>query len=75
MQDDTQTNEVAFMLGRVHGDVKHILDELKDNRGQFKSLEKRMDKVEQFNVRVITAAAILMPLISIAINFAVAYFI
>lgn len=68
-------SELAFMLGRIQGDVKHILEALTRNQqqfnkvdGRFSEMESRLDKIEKFNVRVLTVASIAGPLLMVALN-------
>lgn len=73
-------SELAFMLGRIQGDVKHILEALMRNQEQFTRVddrfshfEDRLDKVERFNVKVLTAASIAGPVLMVLLNVALKF--
>lgn len=73
-------SELAFMLGRIQGDVKHILEALTRNQEQFNAvnaklttLEKRVVEVEKFNIKAATllgvGGTILMVLVNVGLKF------
>jgi hypothetical protein len=73
-------SELAFMLGRIQGDVKHILEALTRNQEQFvavnnrlATLEKRVVEVEKFNIKAATilglAGTALMILVNVGLKF------
>ncbi|ANS06239.1 hypothetical protein HOR19_gp46 [Phage MedPE-SWcel-C56] len=79
MQENNKA-DLAFMLGRIQGDVKHILEALTRNQRQFETvnsrltdMDDRLDKVEKFNVKVITIASIVVPLLMVALNAGLAF--
>lgn len=81
MSDNSQPSELAFMLGRIQGDVKHILEAMQRNQQQFHAIDdkftridERLDKVEKFNVKVITTVGILGPIFMAGLQVAMAYF-
>lgn len=78
MSDNTPRSELAFMLGRIQGDVKHILEALTENNKRFAALdtkiveiERRQDKSEKFQVKVATVMAIATPILLTALTFGV----
>ena len=81
MSDDTNNpTEVAFRLGLIQGDIKHILAGLERNRDDFAEVDKkflqiehRLDTVEKFNVKVLAVVGVLGPLLMVALNIALAY--
>lgn len=56
--------DMAFMLGGIQSDVKHILDALSNNQQELEAVEGRLNKVEKFQVRVATAIALLTPVVA-----------
>ena len=81
MSDNTPRSELAFMLGRIQGDVKHILEALTRNQEQFKEIDarlieydRRLDKAEKFQVKVATILAIAAPVLVILGNGLVRWF-
>ena len=69
------------MLGRIQGDVKHILEALIRNQEQFKEIDtrlaeydRRLDKTEKFQVKVATILAIAAPILVIIGNGAMRWF-
>ena len=80
MSDNTPRSELAFMLGRIQGDVKHILEALTANNKRFDQLEaqlraqdERMDKLEKFQVKMMTIVAIVGPILMAGGTFALRY--
>lgn len=74
-------SDLAFMLGRIQGDVKHILTAIADNHNEFgvisqkfDRVDKRLDEVEKFNVKVITIATILISTGTVVLNAGLKYF-
>ena len=81
MSDNTPRSELAFMLGRIQGDVKHILEAMTRNQEQFKEVEaklsradERMDKLEKFQVKMMTIVAIVGPVLMLGATAALRYF-
>lgn len=76
----------ALMVGEIRSDVKHILTALASNKQELdnvradlseenKRLEERLDKVERFNVKVVTYASLAVPILSVLVQIAVRYFL
>ena len=70
---------VFTLLGELSADVKHILSALDRNqreteklrtdlRDETDEINDRLTKVEKFNVRVITYASIVLPILTLAIS-------
>ena len=75
MDDLKNSTDLAFMLGRIQGDVKNILEALTRNQRQFAimdgrmtKLDERLDKVEKFNVKVGVILAIASPILFLALQ-------
>ena len=75
-----------FMVGEIRSDVKHILASLDNNKNELntvrnelsienKRLEERLDKVERFNIRIVTYASLAVPVLSVLVQIAVRYFL
>lgn len=76
----------ALMVGEIRSDVKHILTTLASNKQELDSvkadlseenrrLEERLDKVERFNVKIVTYASLAVPIMSVLVQIAVRYFL
>lgn len=81
MSENTPRSELAFMLGRIQGDVKHILEAMTRNQEQFKAVEdklqradERMDKLEKFQVKMMTIVGIVGPVLMAVLTFGLRYF-
>lgn len=80
MSEKPQGSEIAFMLGRIQGDVKHILDAITAHNKRADKLEaaigaqeKRMDKIEKFQVKVGVIMAIATPILLTGLTFGVRF--
>lgn len=80
-EPDTKNGELAFMLGRIQGDVKHILTALTRNQEQFNAVDKklghmdrRMDALEKFQTKIMTIVAIVGPVLTIMLTAGIKYF-
>lgn len=71
----TNPHDLAFMLGGIQSDVKHVLAALTRNQEQFDRIDKefdhigdRLNKVEKFNVKVLTMASIIGPVLMVVLD-------
>lgn len=73
---------VFTLLGELSADVKHILARLDKNnldfeqmrqehREEIRGVNHRLDQVERFNTRVLTAGALALPVVLAAVNWGV----
>lgn len=70
----TDVAATAFMMGEIRSDVKHILNALPQLQKDIEGVEQRLTTVEKFNTRVLGAAAVVIPALTMVANYAVAKF-
>lgn len=78
MNDTSESHGVspvatALMMGEIRSDVKHILNSLPQFRKDMENMELRLTKVESYNMRVLGMAAVAIPVMTLVVNWFVAY--
>ena len=79
-------NSLHRLLGELGADMKHVLRALEQNRSETvklrnemreenEELNKRLTKVEKFNVKVLAYASVAIPVVLAAIKFGVPAFL
>ena len=59
-------SDLAFMLGRIQGDVKHILQAMTRNQSQFDRVDQRITAVERFMWKVAGIATAIPVILTLA---------
>lgn len=67
------------LIGELSANMKHVLDALKNSNSEvqamrqetkekYDKLSERIVKIEKFNVRILTAASLALPILMVLVN-------
>lgn len=64
-------NDIAMLLGALNANVQALRDGQASRDAHLHRIEVRLDKVEKFHVKLITAATMVVPVVSVVANYVV----